>query len=56
MTFSDSVHDAADADGNLSQQDAKRLIRQHGHSAMDAWISLGDKSTNASALLEWLGY
>ena len=52
-SYADSVLDAADADGNLSLPDAKRLMDEHGcclASLCDDW------TLNAEALLAYLGY
>ena len=46
----------ADNAGYLTSSDAKRLLRAHNVSAIDAWIDLGDSATDASKLLEYLGY
>tara|TARA_Y100000289_G_C3839725_1_gene107878 strand:+ start:302 stop:472 length:171 start_codon:yes stop_codon:yes gene_type:complete len=56
MTFEEQVLNAADDAGFLTQNAAKRLLRQHNVSAVQAWIDLGDSATNASKLLEYLGY
>jgi hypothetical protein len=55
-TFEESVLDAADDAGLLTDRDAKRLLRAHNVSAIDAWFDLGDSATDASKLLEYLGY
>lgn len=55
-TFEESVLDAADDAGCLTSRDAKRLLRAHNVSAIDAWLDLGDDATDASKLLEYLGY
>ena len=55
-TFEESVLDAADDAGYLTDSDAKRLLRAHNVSAIDAWLDLGDSATDASKLLEYLGY
>ena len=56
MYYEDSVLDAANDKGQLSQADAKRLIRYHGLEPLDAWMELGDDALDAQALLHWLGY
>lgn len=55
-TFEESVLDAADDAGYLTSNDAKRFLREHNVSAIDAWLDLGDSATDASKLLEYLGY
>jgi hypothetical protein len=60
--YEDSVLDAADDDGNLSINDAKKLLKEHGATLEDiyednhgvSWVALDAK--NAEALLAWLGY
>ena len=56
MTYEQSVMDAADEFGYLTDADAKRLLRDHNVSPIDAWLEIGDSATDASALLEYLGY
>ena len=56
MTYPQSVLDAADEFGYLTDAAAKRLLRDHNVSAFDAWIDLGDSAADAAALLEYLGY
>lgn len=56
MTYEESVLNAADDAGLLTSKDAKRLLRDHGVSAADAWMDLGDSATDAAKLLEYLGY
>lgn len=56
MTYEQSVMDAADEFGYLTDAAAKRLLRDHNVSAFDAWIDLGDSAADAAALLEYLGY
>ena len=55
-TYEESVLEAADDAGFLTDKDAKRILRAHNVSALDAWIDLGDCATDASKLLEYLGY
>jgi len=55
-TFEESVLDAADAAGLLTDKDAKRLLRAHNVSAIDAWLDLGDSANDAAKLLVYLGY
>lgn len=60
--YEDSVLDAADDDGNLSINDAKKLLKEHGATLEDiyedshgvSWVALDAR--NAEALLAWLGY
>ena len=62
LTYEDSVWEAADDDGNLSHEDAERLLADHGFSLADlyednhdvSWVALDAR--NAEALLHWLGY
>ena len=56
MTYEKSVLEAADDAGYLTSKDAKRILRFHDVSAIDAWIDLGDSATDAAKLLEYLGY
>tara|TARA_Y100000817_G_C16481262_1_gene378168 strand:+ start:253 stop:423 length:171 start_codon:yes stop_codon:yes gene_type:complete len=56
MTYEQSVLDAADDAGFLTSKAAKRLLREHNVSPLDAWIDLGDETTDAAKLLEYLGY
>ena len=56
MTYIESVLNAADDAGFVTSKDAKRLLREHNVSPLDAWIDLGDDATDASKLLEYLGY
>jgi hypothetical protein len=56
MSTEDFVLEAADDAGFLTSKDAKRLLRAHGVSAIDAFIDLGDDATDASKLLNYLGY
>jgi hypothetical protein len=62
LTYEDSVLEYADDDGNLSFEDTKRLLSDHGFSLSDiyednhnvSWVELDAR--NAQALLNWLGY
>ena len=56
MTYEQSVLDAADEFGYLTDAAAKRLLRDHNVSPLDAWLDIGDSATDAFALLEYLGY
>ena len=56
MTYEQSVMDAADEFGYLTDAAAKRLLRDHNVSPLDAWLDIGDSATDAFALLEYLGY
>ena len=56
MTYEQSVLDAADEFGYLTDAAAKRLLREHNVSPLDAWLDIGDSATDAFALLEYLGY
>lgn len=56
MTYEQSVLDAADEFGYLTDADAKRLLRDHNVSPIDAWLAIGDSATDAAALLNFLGY
>jgi hypothetical protein len=61
-TYEDSVITHADDDGNLSRNDAIKLLSDHGFSLDDiyednhgvSWAHLDAR--NAEALLAWLGY
>lgn len=61
-TYSESVLDFADHDGNLSHGDAAKLLADHGCCLDDvyadnhgvSWLHLDAR--NAEALLAWLGY
>lgn len=61
-TYEDSVIAHADDDGNLSRNDASKLLSDHGFSLDDiyednhgvSWAHLDAR--NAEALLAWLGY
>jgi len=55
-TYEESVLEAADDAGFLTSKDAKRILKAHNIPAIDAWIDLGDSATDASKLLEYLGY
>ena len=55
-TYEESVLDAADDAGFLTSNDAKRILKAHNIPAIDAWTDLGDSATDASKLLEYLGY
>jgi len=55
-SYEQSVLEAADEFGYLTQRDAKRIIREHNASVLDAWLDLGDGATDAQKLLFWLGY
>jgi hypothetical protein len=61
-SYEESVIDHADEDGNLTDSDASRLLKEHGFSW---WHVLADahginlealSNNNAEALLAWLGY
>ena len=61
-TYEESVLDAADENGNLSLEDARKLFADHSD-RLDAiyednhgvsWAALDAR--NAEALLAWLGY
>lgn len=60
--YEDSVLDAADENGNLSYNDACRLLSDHGFTLDEvyennngvSWVALDER--NAEALLFWLGY
>jgi len=61
-TYSESVLDFTDHDGNLSHGDAAKLLADHGQTMDDvyadnhgvSWLHLDAR--NAEALLAWLGY
>ena len=62
FSYEESVLEAADENGNLSFEQAARLLREHGEH-LDAiyeddhgvsWVALDAR--NAEALLAWLGY
>ena len=61
-TYEDSVIAAADDNGCLSYNDARRLLSDHGFTLDDiyadrhdvSWVALDER--NAEALLAWLGY
>ena len=55
-SYEQSVLEAADDAGFLTDKDAKRILKAHNIPAIDAWIDLGDSATDASKLLEYLGY
>ena len=62
LTYEESVLDAADENGNLSYNDAQRLLSDHGFTLDEvyednkeiSWVALDER--NAEALLAWLGY
>jgi hypothetical protein len=63
LSYEDSVMAAADPEsGNLSHNDAQRLLAGHGFTLDDvyadnhgvSWVALDER--NAEALLAWLGY
>jgi hypothetical protein len=62
LTYEESVLDAADENGNLSYNDAQRLLKEHSFTLDDvysdnhgvSWVALDER--NAEALLAWLGY
>jgi len=60
--YEDSVTAHADADGNLSRNDAAKLLSDHGFTFDDVYednhgvSSLHLDARNAEALLAWLGY
>jgi hypothetical protein len=62
LTYEDSVWEAANDDGNLSHEDAERLLADHGFTLADiytenhdvSWVALDQR--NVGALLSWLGY
>jgi hypothetical protein len=61
-SYEESVIDHADDDGNLTHNDATRLLSDHGFTLDDlyadnngvSWVALDAR--NAQALLAWLGY
>ena len=61
-TYEDSVLNVADNDGNLSREDAVKLLAEHGFTLDDiyadnhgvSWVALDAR--NAESLLAWLGY
>ena len=61
-TYSESVLDAADNDGNLSYPDAQRLFKAHGltleaiYENPQGVCPVALDARNAEALLAWLGY
>ena len=61
-TYSDSVLEAADDDGNLTLRDAEKLFKAHGVSFDDVYedfhgvCPVALDARNAEALLAWLGY
>ena len=61
-TFEESVLDAADNNGNLTERNAARLLKAHGFTLKDAADDAhGESSTklaqhHAQTLLNWLGY
>lgn len=56
MTYEQSVLDAADEFGYLSRVDAMRLLKDHGVTALDAYVSMDKPICDAQALLHFLGY
>jgi hypothetical protein len=62
VCYEDSVLDAADTSGNLTFNQAKRLLSDHGFTMDDLIEDAHDvcpvalESRNAQALLFWLGY
>ena len=62
FTYSDSVLDACDMEGNLSLGDAQALFQAHGANFDEiyednhqiSWAALDAR--NGEALLAWLGY
>ena len=62
MTYTDSVLDHTDANGNLSYSVANQLLREHGFTIEDIYednhgvcpVALDEH--NAQAILHWLGY
>lgn len=62
LTFEESVLDAADNNGNLTERNASRLLKLHGFSLKDAAEDAhGEPVTklaqhHAQTLLNWLGY
>lgn len=55
-SYEQSVLEAADEYGYLTQDQAKRILREHNVSALDAWLDIGDSATDAQQLLNYLGY
>jgi hypothetical protein len=61
-TYEDSVLDAADDDGNLSIQDAVKLLAEHGATLDELYeddhgvSQVALDARNAEAILNWLGY
>jgi hypothetical protein len=61
-SYEDSVIGAADDNGCLSYNDARRLLADHGFTLEDTYEDDHDVSKvalderNAEALLAWLGY
>lgn len=55
-SYEQSVLEAADEYGYLTQSQAKRILREHNVSALDAWLAIGDDATDAQKLLFFLGY
>ena len=61
-TFEESVLDAADNNGNLTERNAARLPKAHGFTLKDAADDAhGESATklaqhHAQTLLNWLGY
>jgi hypothetical protein len=56
VSYEESVLEAADDAGFLTSKAAKRILREHNIPAIDAWVDLGDDATDASKLLNYLGY
>ena len=62
MTYSESVLDYCDHQGNLTIRDASRLLADHGFTFADIYEDSHDVSQvalderNGEALLAWLGY
>lgn len=62
MTYSESVLDYCDHQGNLTIGDASRLLADHGFTFADIYEDSHDVSQvalderNGEALLAWLGY
>ena len=62
QTYSESVLDAADSDGNLTLRQANRLLADHGRTLDDVYADsqgvcpVALDARNAEALLAWLGY
>jgi hypothetical protein len=61
-SYEDSVIGATDDNGCLTNNDARRLLADHGFAMDDvyadshdvSWVALDER--NAEALLAWLGY